>query len=98
MRLIIAAAAIGLALAASADEKPTNYCHNESSNQEWADKAAKYHDSDIWQRLFALRIGLCTMVERDRLTVPRATVIFERARDRAVRDLDRYGDRDQLEM
>lgn len=98
MRLLPLIAAMLLSVTAHADETPTNYCHNEQSNQEWADKAAKYSDSNVWQRLYALRIGLCTMVERDRLSVRRATVIFERARSRAVQDLEKYGDRDHLEM
>lgn len=38
------------------------------------------------------------MVDRDRLTVPRATMIFEHARGRVPRELERYGERDLFEM
>lgn len=61
-----------------------NYCHNKETNQRWEELTAKNHGSDAIQLLNALRIGLCTQVERGVLTVPRATTIFERQREEVI--------------
>lgn len=71
-------------VAAEPEAAPVNYCHDPDVNAEWSQLAAEHRDSDIWQRLFALRLGLCVMVDRKALTVRRATTIFERQRDEAT--------------
>lgn len=67
-----------------------NHCMDSQVNDKWAALAAKHRDSDTWQRLFALRVGLCAMVERGGLSVGRASKIFERQRNKGVRELERH--------
>lgn len=64
-----------------------NHCHDKQTNQRWEELAAQNHDSDAIQRLYALRLGLCVQVEREVLSVPRATTIFERQREKVLRKL-----------
>ena len=80
----ILALAVSPVVAADGDE-PVNHCHDKETNQQWEELAAKNHGSDAIQRLYALRLGLCVQVERDELTVPRATTIFERQRQKVLR-------------
>lgn len=67
-------------LVAEESGDPVNYCLSSETNSEWAELAEKYRDSDTWQRLFALRVGLCAMVHRGDIAVDRATKIFEKQR------------------
>lgn len=73
------------------DEQEINYCLNDATNEKWTELAAKHRDSDAWQRLFALRVGLCAMVARETLPLDRATRIFERERQRALKNLRLMG-------
>src|SRR5699024_6617789 len=80
--LVLSAPALADTSSDDADE--VNHCLSADANQEWAAMAQKHHDSDVWQRLFALRIGLCAIVQHGDLPVDRATRIFERERQRAI--------------
>ena len=84
--VVVAICASGLSHA-TPDSEEVNHCQESEVNQEWAALADEHHDSDTWQRLFALRIGLCAMVERGDLTVHRASQIFERQRQDAIRNV-----------
>lgn len=80
-------------------DKDINHCLEDAANRRWADLARQHHDSDTWQRLFGLRIGLCAMVARDWIELDRATRIFERERARTLREMKRkrrQGGRDGL--
>ncbi len=77
--------------AAPDSDQQINHCHDSQANSEWARLAHENHQSDIWQRLFALRVGLCVMVERDELSVDRATHIFEAERTRGIAELKKHG-------
>ncbi|WP_111748414.1 hypothetical protein [Salinisphaera orenii] len=72
-----------------ANAQSTDYCHNAKSNKNWSALAKKHQNSDLWQRLYALRIGLCSLVARNRLSRERASQIFERQRDAGLRRLER---------
>lgn len=74
-------------LSAEESEDPVNYCLSSETNAKWAELAEKYRASDTWQRLFALRVGLCAMVHRGDIPVDRATQIFERQRQIGLQEL-----------
>jgi len=101
MRGLIAAAVLALSVVwvpATVAEDATNYCDEPTSNQEWMAKIIEHQDSDIWQRLFALRMGLCISVEKDLLSLDRATLIFERARARAIDDMGKKKERTERDL
>ncbi len=73
-----------LAATVSHAEESANYCLDAEANQEWTRiYNNKPNDNDI-ARLFALRTGLCEMVQRGAITIERATKIFEEERERTV--------------
>ena len=77
-----------------------NYCHNEKSWAEW-DKIIEKNPNDMEvQALHALRIGLCTKVDKDQITLEQATQIFESAREAIIQkrkeDQRREKDRQKL--
>ena len=57
-----------------------NYCHDESTWYDWEQKLAKYPGDLGFRILYALRIGLCNLVERQHVTVSEARIIFVTAR------------------
>jgi hypothetical protein len=63
---------------AAADEP--NYCHDPQVNQEWGRLIEEAPGDDLLMRLFALRLGLCQLVDSGQLDLERATEIFEQAR------------------
>ena len=65
--------------------KPANYCHEKESWEQYHDLLAKYPDDDQIYSLYALRIGLCTMVEAGTISQNRAVDIFERMRKALIR-------------
>jgi hypothetical protein len=64
--------------------QPDNYCHDPEANQRWGELLLDAPADDVLLRLFALRLGLCQMVDAGILTLERATEIFERARQRGL--------------
>ena len=67
--------------AVSAEE---NYCRDSAVNQQWADLLAKSPNDPLIVKLFALRFGLCMLVDRRSITLDQATDIFEEERSEAV--------------
>ena len=63
-----------------------NYCHDSSVNKEWAILLGQYPNDDAIAKLFAMRLGLCELVERGFIEHGRATKIFEKARAKEVRE------------
>ena len=57
-----------------------NYCHDESTWYDWEQKMAKYPNDLGFRPPYALRIGLCNLVERQHVTVSEVKMIFETAR------------------
>ena len=83
MRLIIALLLwfnISVAIAG----EPENYCHDVSVNKDWALMLSKSPNDDAVAKLFALRLGLCELVERNIIKLDRATKIFEESREREI--------------
>lgn len=69
---------------AADEKKETNYCKDQTSWQEWHELLKKYPDDDSIHALYALRMGMCSMVESGTLTLDRATRIFERMRESVI--------------
>lgn len=61
-----------------------NYCTDESSWHEWHALLEKHPDDDAIYSLYALRLGLCSMVESGAIDKERAINIFERMRDTVI--------------
>ena len=63
---------------------PTNYCLDAEVNQKWTRLFMKSSDDPMTIRLYALRDGLCTMVDRGQVKLGVAIAIFEDARSLEV--------------
>ena len=59
-------------------EEPMNYCLEKESWNEWDELVQKYPNDEDVQILHALRIGLCTKIERGSITFDQANAIFNR--------------------
>ena len=70
-----------LPLLAHAEEPEKNYCEDAATWAEWDDVVTKYPNDLGLHALHALRIGLCTKVEHEQLSIGQATTIFENARE-----------------
>ena len=77
-----------------------NYCHDQRSWKEWDALVEKNPNDMEVQALHALRIGLCTKVDRGQITIEQATEIFESAREAIIQnrkeDQKREQDRQRL--
>jgi hypothetical protein len=67
--------------------EPVNSCHDVHSWREWDTLVARHPDDQALQALHALRLGLCTKVDRGDLTVAQATILFETARQALLTQL-----------
>ena len=61
-----------------------NYCLDQESWKEWDAIVEKNPNDNEVQALHALRIGLCTKVDRGGITIEQATEIFESAREAII--------------
>ena len=87
MKYILALTLLFLPLPVVANDDP-NYCLDPEANQQWARMFMDSPDDD------ALRLGLCQLVEKELITLQRATDLFEIervevVRKRAVEELQR---------
>lgn len=67
------------------EEKQANYCKDPTTWSDWEELLQKYPGDQDVRMLYALRMGLCVLVERKELTVDEATRIFEEQRTAATR-------------
>jgi hypothetical protein len=74
---------IGVPSGAAAGE---NYCHDEAVNAEWDELLADTPRDAIVIRLYALRQGLCGMIDRGQVGLDQATRIFELEHMKGVRE------------
>jgi hypothetical protein len=88
------------AIYSASSAEPENYCHDQKSWEEWDALVEKNPNDMEVQTLHALRIGLCTKVDRDQITIDQATEIFESAREAIIQkrkdDQQREQDRQKL--
>ncbi len=73
-------------VAYSSEEKiSSNYCKDQESWEQYHELLAKYPDDEQIYSLYAMRIGLCSMVEAKTISQNRAVDIFERMRAALLR-------------
>ena len=84
MRLL--ALMVLLASCSAHGDEPDNYCNDPEINQQWTRLFMKSPDDPRTIRLYALRDGLCAMVDRGQVKLDLATAIFEDARSPEVRE------------
>lgn len=77
-----------LPLVVPAPAAAANYCHDAETNRDWDRLLAENLDEDAMVRLHALRLGLCAQVEAGYIPVDRATRIFEREREKVLRQAE----------
>jgi len=82
MRLI--ALMVLLASYSAHGDEPDNYCNDAEINQKWTRLFMKSSDDPMTIRLYALREGLCEMVDRGQVKLGVAIAIFEDARSPEV--------------
>ena len=64
--------------------KPEKHPRDHEANARWACELENAPEDSVLIELFALRQGLCQMVDARSLSVDKPTAIFERARGRAT--------------
>lgn len=97
MRSLIFILPILLAVPSLWAVEPETYCHDAAAWQEWDDLRAKYPDDPELIALYALRVGLCAMVEKKQIDADTARKTFDAAHQQAIgRALERR--RGQEEM
>ncbi len=67
-----------------ADPEPAHFCADPATNREWAELLAQNPEDRIVVRLYALRVGLCTMIDQNLIDVDQAITWFEQERSKAV--------------
>ncbi len=65
-------------------DEPDNYCNDAEINQKWTRLFMKSSDDPMTIRLYALREGLCEMVDRGQVKLGVAIAIFEDSRSPEV--------------
>ena len=81
---LILISALVLSYSLEFTEEPTNYCLEKESWKEWDELVQKYPNEEDIQILHALRIGLCTKIERGSITFEQANDMFNRAHDMVI--------------
>lgn len=65
-----------------------NYCHDKAKNKHW-EQVIKQHKGDkMLQTLYALRRGLCTMIDEGKIGLDDAIDLFEEHRNRMLPSSD----------
>ena len=62
------------------EDNEVNYCTDEAVNQRWADMLLQAPGDHLIIKLFALRSGLCVMIDQGLITLDQGTDIFENER------------------
>jgi hypothetical protein len=72
-----------LAFSANATE---NYCHDTDKNENWEKLIRQFPEDTVILRLYALRRGLCVMIDEGTVNLEKAIDLFEIERDRGIRE------------
>lgn len=67
-----------------ADDPKMGFCHSKEHNAEWGRLLKKYPEDPAIIKLFALRHGLCQMMEADLIDKDFAISIFEESRQQEI--------------
>ena len=68
----------------SESQNPKNYCHQEDKNSDWIKTLQEYPNDPIIIKLFALRKGLCTMIDMKLISLERGIDLFEEERQKLL--------------
>jgi len=63
---------------------PDNYCHDQKGWEQWEDLIKKFPNDMDLQALHALRIGLCTNIEKGSIRLEDAIDIFDKAHNAVI--------------
>ena len=63
-----------------------NHCNDSQVVQSWQQKIDRYPSDPLVQKLFALRKGLCAMVDEGTIELAAAVKLFDREQGEAVLD------------
>ena len=66
-------------------DRPKTYCHDPAAWAQWTRMVYKYPNDMTVQSLHALWLGLCMKVDLGQISVENAIVLFERAREAAIK-------------
>lgn len=80
---------------ADTGKEPDNYCKDAVTWQQWHGLLEKNPQDDALHALYAMRLGLCSMVEAGNIDLDRATRIFEKMRGSLI---DRYREQEKTEQ
>jgi hypothetical protein len=77
MRKIVFVCLLGFAVNALASE---NYCHDAAEIKTWDEVIAKHSAEPLLIKLYAMRVGLCQMVDDGKIDLDTAIDVFEEER------------------
>lgn len=90
MKIAIVAALIISSGVSFADEAPVNYCHIQSMWDEMDQLVADTPEDPVVGRLYALRKGICNMIDAGQITLETGTDVFEIEKAKGL--IERYED------
>jgi hypothetical protein len=79
MRKILFVCLLGFAVNALASE---NYCHDDAEIKTWDEVIAKHSSDPLLIKLYAMRVGLCKMVDEGKVDLDTAIDVFEAERNK----------------
>lgn len=84
-----------LAMPASAEEAPKNYCHIQSMRDEMDQFLSEAPEDPVVVWLYALRRGLCNMIDRGQIALETGIEVFETEKSKAI--LERYREEQEVQ-
>ena len=63
---------------------PENYCYDATENANWRTALKRFPNDSVLLRLYALRQGLCDMVDENIIPLDVAILLFEEERERWI--------------
>jgi len=66
-------------------DEPKTYCHEPDAWAQWTRMVYKYPNDMTIQSLHTMWLGLCMKVDMGQISVDDAIILFERAREAAIR-------------
>jgi len=85
---ILLIAVLAIPSISTAIDQPENYCDDQESWQQWNKLLTDNPNNNGIASLYALRIGLCSMVKSGKIETKRATKLFEGFRDSVIRNAE----------
>lgn len=96
MKLIIAVVCLFFSVTINADDQTKNYCHDPKNKKEFADLLSKNANDDGVIKLYALRDGLCGMIDDKKISLEKGIDLWELERSKIV--IERLDDAKKNEL